>query len=75
MTSRSAMQGEPAVAVGSSQRAWVAELMSYAQDHGGVRVVGTVLSSREAVEHAYDVLLIDDTTSYLTKRLIDREGG
>jgi len=72
MTSRSAKQSEPAVAVGSSQRPWVAELMSYAQDHPGVRVVGTVLSGREAVEQAYDVLLIDDTTSYLTKRLIDR---
>ncbi len=72
MTARSAKQHEPAVAVGSSQRPWVAELMSYAQDHAGVRVVGTVLSSREAVEQAYDVLLIDDTTSYLTKRLIDK---
>ncbi|MCP4966625.1 MAG: hypothetical protein GY926_15525 [bacterium] len=46
--------------------------MSYAHDHAGVRVVGTVLSGREAVEQDYDVLLIDDTTSYLTKRLIDR---
>ena len=72
MTTRSAQQREPAVAVGSSQRAWVAELMSYAQDHAGIRVIGTVLSSREALEHTYDVLLIDDTTSYLTKRLIDR---
>lgn len=72
MTSRAAKQHEPAVAVGSSQRPWVAELMSYAQDHAGVRVVGTVLSSREAVDQEYDVLLIDDTTSYLTKRLIDR---
>ena len=72
MTSRSAKQREPAVAVGSSQRPWVAELMSYAQDHAGVRVVGTVLSGREAVDQEYDVLLIDDTTSYLTKRLIDR---
>jgi MinD-like ATPase involved in chromosome partitioning or flagellar assembly len=35
-------------------------------------VVGTVLSSREAIEQDYEVLLIDDTTSYLTKRLIDR---
>lgn len=72
MTARPAQQREPAVAVGSSQRPWVAELMSYAQDHAGVRVVGTLLSSREAVEHEYDVLLIDDTTSYLTKRLVDR---
>lgn len=75
MTSRSARHSEPAVAVGSSQRGWVAELMSYAQDHAGVRVVGTVLSATEAVEHNYDVLLIDDSTSYLTKRLIDRVQG
>jgi len=72
MTTRSAQQREPAVALGSSQRPWVAELMSYAQDHAGVRVVGTVLSGREALEHDYEVLLIDDTTSYLTKRLVDR---
>ena len=72
MTARSERKREPAVALGSSQRPWVAELMSYAQDHAGLRVVGTVLSVREAVEHEYDVLLIDDTTSYLTKRLVDR---
>lgn len=72
MTTRSARKREPAVALGSSQRPWVAELMSYAQDHAGVRVVGTVLSGREAIDHVYDVLLIDDTTSYLTKRLVDR---
>lgn len=72
MTTRSAQQREPAVAVGSSQRPWVAELMSHAQDHAGIRVVGAVLSLREAIEQSYDVLLIDDTTSYLTKRLIDR---
>ena len=72
MTTRPAQQREPAVAVGSSQRPWVAELMSHAQDHAGIRVVGTILSSREAVEQSYDVLLIDDSTSYLTKRLIDR---
>jgi len=46
--------------------------MSYAQDHAGIRVVGTVLSTREVLELEYDILLIDDTTSYLTKRLVDR---
>ncbi len=63
---------EPSVAVGSTQRAWVADLMSYAQDHAGVRVVGTVLSSREALDLTYEVLLIDDTTSFLTRRLVNR---
>ena len=68
----SSQQREPAVALGSSQRPWVAELMSYAQDHAGARIVGTLLSAREAVEQEYDILLIDDTTSYLTRRLVDR---
>ncbi|MDJ0954960.1 MAG: hypothetical protein QNJ81_14880 [Acidimicrobiia bacterium] len=72
MSPQSAAQGEPAVAVGSSQRPWVAELMSYAQDHAGVRVVGTVFSSREALELPYDVLVVDDAASFLTKRLINR---
>ncbi|MDJ0664057.1 MAG: hypothetical protein QNJ75_05820 [Acidimicrobiia bacterium] len=72
MIPRSARRHEPSVAIGSSQRPWVAELMSFAQDHAGIRVVGTVLSTREALDLEYDILLIDDTTSYLTKRLIDR---
>jgi MinD-like ATPase involved in chromosome partitioning or flagellar assembly len=46
--------------------------MSYAQDHAGIRVVGTVLSTREVLDLEYDLLLVDDTTSYLTKRLVDR---
>ena len=72
MTPRSARRYEPSVAIGSSQRPWVAELMSYAQDHAGIRVVGTVLSTREVLDLEYDILLVDDTTSYLTKRLVDR---
>ena len=72
MIPQSARRHEPAVAIGSSQRPWVAELMSHAQDHAGIRVVGTVLSTREALDLDYDILLIDDTTSYLTKRLVDR---
>lgn len=72
MTTRSRRQREPAVALGSSQRTWVADLMSYARDHAGVRVVGTVLSGREALQLRYDLLVVDDTTSYLTQRLVDR---
>ena len=46
--------------------------MSYAKDHPGVRVVGTILSSADAMELGYDVLILDDTSSFLTPRLIDR---
>jgi len=66
------MQREPAVALSSSQRPWVAGLMSYARDHAGVRVVGTVLSMRDALESDYDVLVIDDSSSFLTQRLVAR---
>ncbi len=74
MTARP-MQREPAVALSSSQRPWVADLMSYARDHAGVRVVGTVLSTRDALESDYDVLVIDDSSSFLTQRLVARVQG
>jgi hypothetical protein len=60
------------VALSSSARPWAGELMSYAKDHPGVRVVGTVLSSADAMELGFDVLILDDTSSFLTPRLIDR---
>jgi len=69
------MQREPAVALSSSQRPWVADLMSYARDHAGVRVVGTVLSTRDALESDYDVLVIDDSSSFLSQRLVARVQG
>ena len=40
--------------------------MSYAKDHPRVRVVGTVLSSADAMELGFDVLILDDTSSFLT---------
>ncbi|HEX2370263.1 MAG TPA: hypothetical protein VHM94_13625 [Acidimicrobiia bacterium] len=72
MTERRRARIEPAVALGSSARSWAGELMSYAKDHPGVRVVGTVLSSADAMEIGFDVLILDDTSSFLTPRLIDR---
>ena len=72
MTERRRARIEPAVALGSSARSWAGELMSYAKDHPGVRVVGTILSSADAMELGYDVLILDDTSSFLTPRLIDR---
>jgi Flp pilus assembly CpaE family ATPase len=63
---------EPAVGFGSSQRSWVTELINYVSDHGGVRVVGTVLTQDDAVTMKFDVLVIDDVSSVLSPRLVDR---
>ncbi len=63
---------EPTVCFGSSQRSWVTELINYVSDHGGMRVVGTVLTQDDAVELEFDVLVIDDVSSVLSPRLVDR---
>lgn len=63
---------EPAVCFGSSQRSWVTDLINYVSDHGGMRVVGTVLTQDDAIQMAFDVLVIDDVSSVLSPRLVDR---
>ncbi len=63
---------EPAVCFGSSQRSWVTDLINYVSDHGGMRVVGTVLTQDDAVEMDFDVLVIDDVSSVLSPRLVDK---
>lgn len=63
---------EPAVCFGSSQRSWVTELINHVSDHGGLRVVGTVLTQDDAVSLEFDVLVIDDVSSVLSPRLVDR---
>lgn len=66
------MGPEPVIAIAGSQRAWAAELVRFLTDFGGARFMGTVLTSREALESGYEVLLIDDITSYLSPRLVER---
>jgi CO dehydrogenase nickel-insertion accessory protein CooC1 len=63
---------EPSVCFGSSQRSWVTSLINYVSDHGGMRVVGTVLTQDDAVALDFDVLVIDDVSSVLSPRLVDR---
>lgn len=63
---------EPVIAIAGSQRAWAAELHRFLSDFGGARLKGTVLTAREALETGYEVLLIDDITSYLSPRLVER---
>lgn len=65
---------EPRVSFGASQRRWVTDLMRHVAEHGGLNVIGTVFSQDDALELDYDVLLIDDVSSVLTPRLVDRLG-
>jgi Mrp family chromosome partitioning ATPase len=63
---------EPAVCVGSSQRAWVTELINHVSDHGGMRVVGTALSQDDALKRSFDALLVDDVSSVMSPRFVSR---
>ncbi|HEY5727848.1 MAG TPA: hypothetical protein VIV08_04475, partial [Acidimicrobiia bacterium] len=63
---------EPAVCVGSSQRAWVTELINHVSDHGGMRVVGTALSQDDAFRRSFDALLVDDVSSVMSPRFVSR---
>jgi hypothetical protein len=61
---------EPRIALAASPRGWAHALHRHVADHGGARVRATVLHHRDAVAEDYDVFVADDTTSFLTRRLI-----
>ena len=63
---------EPAVCVGSSQRAWVTQLISHVSDHGGMQVVGTALTQDDALRRSFDVLIVDDVSSVMSPRFVAR---
>ena len=63
---------EPVIAIAGSQRGWASELVRFLSDFGGARLKGTVLTASEALQTEYEVLLIDDITSFLSPRLVDR---
>lgn len=61
---------EPAVMLAHSIRGWAQELHFFLMDHGGAMVRGYVMSPEDAVAEQYDVLLVDDVTSFLSTRLV-----
>ena len=63
---------EPVIAIAGSQRGWASELVRFLSDFGGARLKGTVLTATEALQTDYEVLLIDDITSFLSPRLVER---
>lgn len=68
---------EPEIALAASPRDWAQRLHRHLADHGGARVRATVLHPHDVLAERYDVLVVDDTTSFLSHRLLDelRQAG
>lgn len=66
------MTPDPVIVIAATPRDWAQRLHRHLADHGGGRIRATVLSARETTEERYDVLVVDDTTSFLSARLIER---
>lgn len=62
---------DPRIALAASPRDWPQRLHRYVADHGGARVKATVLHPTDALAEDFDVFVADDTTSFLSKRLVD----
>lgn len=69
MTGRAEV-AEPEIAIAATPRDWAGRLHRHVTDHGGARVRATILHPAEALTERYDVLVVDDTTSYLTAHLV-----
>ena len=61
---------EPAIMLAHSPRPWAQELHFFLMDHGGATVRGYVMTAEDATAERYDVLIVDDVTSFLSSRLI-----
>lgn len=65
------MRSVPAAALVLSPREWATRLHRHAADHGGIRVSARVLRAEDALTEPYDVLVIDDITSFFSRRLVE----
>jgi len=63
---------EPAVMLAHSTRRWAQELHFFLMDHGGAMVRGYVMSPQDATAERYDVLVVDDITSFLSTLLVSK---
>ncbi|HWB70757.1 MAG TPA: hypothetical protein VG452_00940 [Egibacteraceae bacterium] len=62
---------EPVIALAATPRDWAQRLHRHVADHGGARVRATVLHPQDALAERYDVFVVDDTTSFCTRHLLD----
>lgn len=61
---------DPELALAVSARDWSDRLHRFLADHGGARVRVQALRAEDALAESYDVLVIDDTCSFLTPHLV-----
>ncbi len=55
-----------------SSRDWAERLHRFTTDHGGARVRARVMRPEDALAEEYDVLFVDDITSFLNQRLVQQ---
>jgi MinD-like ATPase involved in chromosome partitioning or flagellar assembly len=60
----------PGIAIVRSSRGWARLLHRYVVDHGGAIVRARPLEERQAIEEDYDILLVDDISSFLSTRIV-----
>lgn len=61
---------EASIAIAATGRDWALGLHRFVADHGGARVRVRVMHPEQALEESYDVLVIDDVTSFLSAHLV-----
>lgn len=64
--------GETELGVVVSPRLWAEKLHRFTVDHGGARVRARVLRAEDAINEDYQVLIVDDVTSFLNLRLVQQ---
>ncbi|MGI9609882.1 MAG: MinD/ParA family ATP-binding protein [Acidimicrobiia bacterium] len=63
---------EASIAIAASGREWALGLHRFVADHGGARVRLRVMHPEQALDESYDVLVIDDVTSFLSAHLVQQ---
>ncbi len=63
---------EAELGIAVSPREWGERLHRFVADHGGARVRTRVMRPEDVLSEQFDVLVIDDLTSYLTRRLVQQ---
>jgi MinD-like ATPase involved in chromosome partitioning or flagellar assembly len=58
------------IGIAASSRDWSLGLHRFVADHGGARVRVRVMHPEDAFDEAYDVLVIDDITSFLSAHFV-----
>lgn len=61
----------PSLAIVRSARGWARMLHRYVVDHGGAVVKTRPLEERQALEDDYDILIVDDISSFLNAHIVE----